>query len=195
MRLQEPEQVRDTLARLSPVLAGDVGPLLDLPDEELLAQARCLTKKLRARRRAQNQADARRRAEAQVERLRSTASPYHGGLTVLGPAELLHSDLVRAPGMKFLELKTPDFQVVVRLEVLRRARPLLVPKPDLTAYLDAEGLHLRWNLGRGGLDLRYERGLTTHERGRVLEVTFARARSRPAGAWLGDVLADFGLVS
>ncbi len=114
---------------------------------------------------------------------------------MLGPAELLHKDLVRAPGMNFLALSTPDFELVVLLDILRRARPLLLPKPDLTAYLDAEGLHLRWNLGRGGLNLRYDRGLTREDRQRMLTVTFEPRVVRRPGAWLGDILTDFGWVS
>lgn len=195
VRHQVPEQVREGLTRLAPDLGGQLRRLLDLPDEALLIKARRITKSIRTRRRAQSQAEALRRAEAGLERLRSTASPYHDGLTVLGPAELLDRDLVRATGMKFLELSTPDFEIVVRLDILRRARPLLLPKRDLTAYLDAEGLHLRWNLGRGGLNLRYECGLTRDDRQRMLAVMFEPRVTRRPGAWLGDILTDFGWVS
>lgn len=195
VRHQEPEQVREELTRLTPDLGGQVRPLLALADQALLTEARRLTKTIRARRRVRSQADALRRADAQLERLRSTASPYRDGVTVLGPADLLHQDLVRAPGMRLFELRTPDFEVVVLLDILRRARPLLLPKPDLTAFLDAEGLHLRWNLGRGGLDLRHDRALTHEDRQRMLTITFEPPVVRRPGAWLGDILTDVGWVS
>lgn len=154
-----------------------------------------MSQALRGERRARRRAEALCRANAQLKRLQSSTRTCDADLAVLDPLELLHPDLLRAPGMKFLELSIPNNRVVVPLEVLRRARPLLLPKPDLTAYVDAVALHLRWNLGRGGLDLRRSRPLVREERQRTLSVDFASPVVRSGGAWLGDMLTDFGWVS
>ena len=194
VRHQEPEQVREELARLAPELGADVDRLLHLDDELLVLEVHGFVTGLRGERRARRRAEALCRANAQLKRLQSSTRTCDANLAVLDPLELLHPDLVRAPGMRFLELAGPGV-IVVALDVLRRARPLLLPKPDLTAYLDAEALHLRWNLGRGGLDLRRSRPLVREDRQRTLSVDVALPVVRPAGAWLGDMLTDFGWVS
>ena len=182
--------MREQLSHLAPELGERVLRLVELGDEDLVEQAHQLSRTLRAERRERAKKQALDRAYEQVSRLVGTSAIRPWGVE-LQPAELLHRDLVRAPGFKFLSFAFEGTTVVVRLDVLRRAAKVLMSKSDLMAYLRDQSLCLRWGLGRGGLNLRYTRGLSASEQ--VLPITFERRR--PAGAWLGELLADFGWVS
>ena len=102
--------------------------------------------------------------------------------------------------------------VYVAKKKLRQIRKALRHFVDVQAWLDADGLHIRWSGGNGGLNLR-SRAIDRRDRSRVLLIRLhgpavasaepeaprplAKA-SRPStgrsGAWIGDVLADIGLL-
>ena len=127
---------------------------------------------------------------------------------------LLLGDLPGHPTARLVGFDAPGWQVAVPKAKLRQARSALGRLPGLQALVDAQGLHLRWHDGRGGLDLRpvpvdprgVEPALVVRLPVQELQVArpgpaSARSRSpaaarpgRTGGAWLSHVLSDLGLL-
>jgi hypothetical protein len=114
--------------------------------------------------------------------------------------DLLLSDVIADRQNKYVAFSREEHPgVAVRRDLLARVAPLKRNVLDLVAFVDHEGVHFRWNGGRGGYNW-LPQVVPDHEGLRVLKVSL-RAPACPAlgqtvpgrGAWLGDVLRDVGL--
>jgi hypothetical protein len=85
-----------------------------------------------------------------------------------------------------------DFTAAVERTLLVRTALVQRLFIDVTAYVDANGLHVRWRGGRGGYNWR-ARFVAPADRAHVLTVELrppVRAPVPRPGAWLGELLAE-----
>jgi hypothetical protein len=182
----------------------DLRDLVHLPDEALAQQLR-LYFECRAEHRAGVHADAVRRVSlAAAEQLAVTAL-WRNDVALLDIRILLGELLVDA-ARSYILLDAADvasrFQVTLPRSWLMRVSKELRARPDLGAWLDEAGLHLRWNRGRGGLDLLPQR-VPAREMANILYVNIPppyverprplRAARRPSH-WFTDFLAEMALA-
>lgn len=144
------------------------------------------------------------RAHAAAQRLTKTAGFMHDHVS-LEVGELL-GDLLIHPSAKYVQFTLSESEAVAvgfgKLKEVRRA----VGFSDLTAHVDAHGLHFRWRRDVGGLSF-YPVAVPSDDEDRVLHVDLVpavtpsdldeghhRQPRHRQGAWLGDVLAELGLL-
>ena len=91
-----------------------------------------------------------RKAGAARRKLVQSAEPVSYGVVALDPAVLLGTALLGTP-QRFIGLRNEqgDDMLYPRKQ-LRAARQALKVFPDLTVYVDGDGLHFRWRGGLGG---------------------------------------------
>ena len=115
----------------------------------------------------------------------------HGA--VLDP-DLLLGDVLADREKKYVAFTGPDFTTAIERDTLARTSVLRRIFIDVAAYVDAEGLHVRWRGGRGGYNWKPQ-VVVPADRARVLTVELrapARAAVRRPGAWLGELLLEMG---
>jgi hypothetical protein len=182
---------------LAPLLAttpSDLSASRLLPDGQVVARLRA-----RLERACQRDQDARGRqrdaeAQAAAEHLAAAVRWEHD--RALLPTPLLFSKALWAVPQKHAVLVADDFQVVVRRDLVNRARTLLPKLPTVDAFATREGLHLRWGCS-GRLNL-CSRNVSREERAAALVIALPAPRvvPKPAEArlpmLLGDVLAELG---
>lgn len=110
-------------------------------------------------------------------------------------ADLVFGALLADASKTYIAFELPGSRVPVLRGALVRARAPLRNFIDVAAYVDEQGLHLRWRGGHGGLNFRPQ----VQERGAdVLDVdlrlTPPRRRQLPRPILLADVLANLGLT-
>ena len=134
------------------------------------------------------------------------------GSTAKLDARLLLGDLPGHPTAKLVGFEGLGWVIAVSKAKLREARGALGRMPGLQAFVDTDGLHLRWHDGKGGLDLHPQpierrssepavlvrlqppeqavesRVATPHVRAPTT------ATARRGDAWIGQVLVDLGLL-
>jgi len=192
--------------------AAALAQALDVPELDLLAAARepdeILAPKVQASLRGLQ--DAQRAARSGQDTARAIESArrleararWEGGAVLLDPALVLGALLAdqQRPHLLFA-LHDGTAVAVLRRDLAACAR-VVGRRCDLTTFVDAAGLHLRWSAGRGGLNW-YPRPLTPTEREQALRVDLpgpqlpmapARAKARPR-SWTWDVMADLALAT
>lgn len=147
-------------------------------------------KKRALRLRAGEQAE---RTATAVRQLVATSHRHGDGIEL--DADVLLGALLADSSKKYISFELPGARVPVLRAALAKARVPLRTFIDVTAYVDGQGLHLRWRGGRGGLNLRAR----VEERGaEVLHVDLRPAppvrRTLPHPVHLADVLAELGLI-
>jgi hypothetical protein len=191
----------DELAVLLGVPAASLRAAEHLPDDELAPHVEVLLGRLDGERRSVRRVSAEETSRAAAARLARTAT-WRGDVVLLDVDVLLGALLANAKP-KYIAFDAADvFDVAVLRVRLADARRVLVGASfsDLCVNVDEAGLHVRWNGGRGGLDLR-STYVTPIERDRVLRVVLDRPRHAPlvaarrGSARLGDVLADLGFIA
>lgn len=192
--------------------AAALARALDVPELDLLAAARepdeILAPKVQlALRRLQ---DARHAARSGQDTARVVESArqlelraqWQAGAVLLEPALLLGDLLADQQRAHVLFALHDGTAVAVQRRDLAACARVVGRRGDLTTFVDAAGLHLRWSGGRGGLNW-YPRPLTAPERERALLLELpgpqlpmapARAKARPR-SWTWDVMADLGLAT
>jgi len=118
---------------------------------------------------------AKRRAQAAADRL--SASPRRGGCVLVDPP-LLFRDLLADSSASFIRVQMDEADHFFRRSRLWRVAREVFEKDDLRVWLDAHGLHLRWNGGKGGLNLRSD--LLPTRRVQLLTVDLRSACADPA---------------
>ncbi len=106
--------------------------------------------------------------------------------------DLLLGDVLADHAKRYIEFKGAEFTATIERALL--ARTTLVQRLfiDVVAYVDADGLHVRWRGGRGGYNWR-PRVVVPAYRPHVLTVELrppVRAAVPRPGAWLGELLAE-----
>lgn len=81
------------------------------------------------------------------------ACAWEGDRALVDVTSLVASVLTK-PGALLVFCAEGLFEVAVYMKPLLGLAKL--KKPDLAGWVDATGLHVRWNGGRGGLDLRHQ---------------------------------------
>lgn len=127
-------------------------------------------------------------AEA-VQRFATTAA-WRDSMAIIDVGLLLGA-LLADSSRQYICVKSGAFAVPMLRSKLVAVAKVLLHHRDLTGWIDAEGLHLRWHGGRGGLNL-YPQAVKPGEAGLVLTVNLpppapreaprpvASARPRPA---------------
>ncbi|MBI2393705.1 MAG: hypothetical protein HYV09_29295 [Deltaproteobacteria bacterium] len=138
---------------LAPVLGVRVDRLEGATREEgLMDRLRGRLAELRRRRREQQRLDA-AVAAAGVAAALGRSARRRGGVVHLDVTLLLDSGLMAGPA-RYVRFVADGYAVPIESSVLMRVRRHLPKFPDLGAYLDERGLHLRWRGGIGQLNLR-----------------------------------------
>jgi hypothetical protein len=183
------------------VEAEDLRALIHLPDEVLAEQfARHFER--RAEQRAGIHEEAvRRLALAAAEQLAVTAV-WNDEAAVLDVRVLLGELLVDTTRSYILLDATGlagRFQVTLPRSLLMNVSKAVGARPDLGAWVDEVGLHLRWNRGRGGFNFR-PRGVPAVEMANLLCVIIPppyverpRAARRPS-TWFTEFLSEMALA-
>jgi hypothetical protein len=110
--------------------------------------------------------------------------------------DLLLDDVLADRSMKYIAFKGPDFTTAIERDTLARTSSLRRVFIDVAAYVDADGLHVRWRGGRGGYNWTPQ-VVVPADRLHVLTVELqppVRARVPRPGAWLGAVLEEMGFA-
>ena len=110
--------------------------------------------------------------------------------------DTLFGDLLADKTRKYIVFGLPGSNVAIETRTLARVAWLRRTFIDLAAWVDDEGLHIRWRGGRGGYNWKPQL-VPDHQRHRVLEVSLrlpVRRLAAGRGAWLGEVLRDVGLL-
>jgi hypothetical protein len=183
---------------LAPALGSspdDLRAAVELPDE-------IVARRVRARLRGRRELDQKQKAQEDAEVARRAANALGGTVrwTEQGAVldvDLLLGDLLADREKKYVEFKGPDFTTAIERGLL--ARTALVQRLfiDVAAYVDADGLHVRWRGGRGGYNWR-ARFVPPVDRAHVLTVELrppVRAAVPRPGAWLGELLHEMGFAA
>jgi hypothetical protein len=196
----------EELAELLGVSATALGAAAALGDDVLAPQLEQLLRQREHHRRHHRVLTSRERALAAAARLVRSARWRGDGAVELDDHVLL-GDLLVDTSKKFIAFILDEFAddaeddaVNVPRALLAEVSRVLTRKkyPDRRAFVDDNGLHVRWNSDRGGLNF-YSREVKPHEEQHVLVVVLERpvmvplARLVPAP--LGDILHELGLVS
>jgi hypothetical protein len=185
----------EALAPLLGTTAGDLAASRLLPDGQVVARLR--TRLERACQRDQEGRGRQQEAEAHAaaEQL-AAAVRWKGDRALLTPGLLFFKALWAVP-QKHAVLVADDFEVLVRRDLVNRARTLLPKLPEVAAFADREGLHIRWRGGHGQLNL-CSRNVSRDER--AAAIVIALPSPRPVQRrdvpqlpmLLGDVLVELG---
>jgi hypothetical protein len=119
-------------------------------DDEKLASALLGMIKRAERDRLAERVEARALAAQQSADLLGSVAQWEGNAAGVDILSLFASALTRRGEM--LVFRSDAFAVAVHMAPLMALAN--VGKVDLTAFVDAEGLHVRWNDGKGGIHLR-----------------------------------------
>jgi hypothetical protein len=76
------------------------------------------------------------------------------GLGIQLDPSLFFRDLLADPSTHAIQMRLPEVDLLFCRPRLQKMAAVLCRKTDLVVWVDARGLHLRWNNGRGGLNLR-----------------------------------------
>ena len=192
----------EELAQRLGVEPDDLRALLPLPDEVLAKQLGQHFER-RAERRAAIHAEAvQRLALAAAAELAATAV-WRADRAVLD-VRLLLGELLVDTTQKYILLDATSFssrfQVGLRRSLLVNVAKEIGARPDLGAWVDEAGLHLRWNRGEGGLNF-CPQCVPACEMANVLCVNIPppfverpRPRLAAARAWFAEVLAEVALA-
>ncbi len=117
---------------------------------------------------------ARQRQGVARERVERVAAMLQRGLPLaegvqLDPS-LFFRDLLADPSTPFIQMRLPGLDLLFCRLRLRKMAAVLCRKTDLVVWVDARGLHLRWNNGRGGLNLLPDRLRDKHDRVLTLDL-------------------------
>jgi hypothetical protein len=180
---------------LAPALGSspdDLRAAAELPDE-------VVARRVKARLAARRELDQKQKAQDDAEVARRAASALGGTVRWTEQGAVLDVDLLLGDALadhskRYIEFTGPDFTTAIERGLL--ARTALVQRLfiDVAAYLDAEGLHVRWRGGRGGYNWR-ARFVAPADRAHVLTVELrppVRAVVPRPGAWLGELLMEMG---
>jgi len=101
---------------------------------------------------------ARHRQGVARERVERAATMLQRGLPLaegvqLDPS-LFFRDLLADPSTHAIQIRLPEVDLLFCRPRLQKMAAVLCQKSDLVVWVDARGLHVRWNEGRGGLNLR-----------------------------------------
>lgn len=182
--------------------AEDLRALVHLPDEVLAHELRPYFDR-RAEHRAAIHAEAvQRLAVAAAEQLAATAV-WRNDAAVLDVRVLLGELLVDTSRKHVLVDATgfsSRFQVNVPRRLLVDTAKVLGGRPDLGAWVDENGLHFRWNEGRGGLNF-IPQMVPAQEIANILCVTIPppyierpRPAARDPSSWFSEFLHEMALA-
>ena len=172
----------DFIAEHGAELGFDAG-MRSEPDEVLSPLLRAHLERLRT-------ADVRAgrsNVEATLRQLRMAAR-WHDGQALLPPAPLFR---LCAPGRgkKYIRFVGPGVDVTVRRQLLQRAGVALRAFRDVSAIVDADGMHFRWD-ARGTLNF-YSENIKPAEDTLVVSLP-ARCAPTRLPALLGEIIAELG---
>lgn len=182
--------------------AEDLRGLVHLPDDALAQELRPYFERRAEQRALAHAAAVERLALAAADQLASTAI-WRNDAAVLDVRVLLGELLVDTSRKHVLLDATgfwSRFQVIVPRSRLVDTAKVLGGRPDLGAWVNENGLHLRWNQGRGGLNF-LPQALPAHEMANLLCVTIPppfverpRPAPRPRSTWFTDFLHEMALA-
>jgi hypothetical protein len=188
---------------LAPRLGIDAAKLMTLaalPDETIAPMLTQFLEHRAAERAAAHQAEVRDAAMSAAQRLGATAVWTNDVVAI--DVGLLLGELLLDTSRGYILFDAHglciEFQVSLPRSLLVNVARELGRRRDLLAGLDEEGLHFRWNRGRGGLNF-LSRNIHANEAMNVLYVNIPRpvVRSQrvPArGGWFADVLSEVALA-
>ena len=109
-------------------------------------------------------------------------------------ADIVLGQSLVPPGARWMRLAPEGRRaVMVPASRLRAAGRVLRKRPDVTAYLDDQGLVFEWKDGRGRLRLNCRTPVPRQDAGHIFPVELeAPSPSRRSGAWIGEVLGQLG---
>jgi hypothetical protein len=203
--LRVPEEGAHNLGAFLVAHADDLAAALGSNPEDLRGSAELPDEVVAPRVRARL---GRRRELEQDKKAQDDAETAVRAATVLGrtvrwaeqgavlDTELLLGDLLADRAKKYVSLAGPDFTTAIERATLARTAMLRRMFIDVAAYVDADGLHVRWRGGRGGYNWKPQI-VVPADRAVVLEVALQpplRAAVPRSGAWLGDVLRQVGFA-
>jgi hypothetical protein len=212
LRLRESgSTLRSVLLEQGAVLGPELGlsdeelrRLTDLADDDLQRALTGLVRQAQVQKSQVQGTAARELALAAAERLGANAKrTVTGGFAL--DVGLLLGDVLTDRHTKYVAFDVGGTEVPIFRSTLLAVRRVARPFGDLSAEVTPDALRFRWHSGQGGFNF-YPQTLPLHERDRALpvllrETTCEQLEDRPAeshnvprrdGAWLGDILADFG---
>jgi hypothetical protein len=120
-------------------------------DAQILGMLRTAIKDTESRKR-QRKAQGRALTAAESAKVIGDAATWEGERAHLDMACVIASVLTKPTTL--LVFRGESFEIAVCMKPLLSLGKL--GKRDLTGWVDERGLHIRWNAGRGGLDLRHQ---------------------------------------
>jgi hypothetical protein len=181
--------------------AEKLAGLVRLPDEEIAPVLDRLFEHRATERGAARQVELQEVALAAAQRLGSAAI-WTNDIAAIDVRLLLGELLLDASKSHLLfdaHGLCVEFQVSLPRSLLINVARELGRRPDLVAAVDEQGLHLRWNGGRGGLNF-FSRNIPASERANVLLVHIAppfvapRRVPPPRSHWFSDLLSEVALA-
>jgi DNA-binding IclR family transcriptional regulator len=186
----------EMIAPLLRVHPDDLRGLAHRSDEEIAPRLRELVKEAVLRQREGVRVHRHERAYQAASAL--GASVRHSACGAVLDADLLLGELLADLTRKYILFQGEGVYVVVERHTLAKAAWLRRLHLDVGARVHADGLHLRWRGGRGGLNLRSV-PVPKSEAANVLVVSLPAATlpptERPHSAWLGEIIRGLGYVT
>jgi hypothetical protein len=193
------EAGEELAARLG-VGAEKLAALVALPDEKIAPLLEQLLEHRASERTAAHQADVRAVAMSAAQQLGATAVWTNDVAAIA--VGLLLGELLLDTSKSYILFDAHglcvEFQVSLPRSLLVNVAKEIGRRPDLIAGIDEQGLHLRWNRGRGGFNF-ISQSVPASEAMNVLYVNIpppvVRSQRVPVrGGWFAEVLSEVALA-
>jgi hypothetical protein len=190
----------EELAGRLAVDAAQFAALAELPDEQVAPLLKQLFEHRASECSAAHQAEVREIALTAAQRLGATAVWMNDVATL--DVRLLLGDLLVDTSRSYITLDAValrgGFQVNLPRSLLVNVAKEIGRRPDLVAGIDDQGLHFRWNHGRGGLTF-LSQCVPASEAANVLTVNIlpplVKLHRAPArSGWFSDLLSELALA-
>jgi hypothetical protein len=187
----------DVLASLLEVQACELDAARAVVDDITAPRLRALLERVRGREQDRDRLRRRERSRAAVERL--GGSVHWVEQRAVLDVDLLFGELLADRQVRWLSFHAPGhFQTTIGRSELRGSARLRRVHPDLAAWVDEAGLHVRWKGGRGGYNW-FSQSPPSGTQSRVLTILLPlpepTRRVERGGAWLGQVLRELGYIA
>lgn len=182
------------------IAAEKLGSLVALPDEKIAPMLEQLLEHRASERTAAHQAEVHNAAMSAAQWLGATAVWTNDVVAIA--VGLLLGDLLLDTSKSYILFDAHglcvEFQVILPRSLLVNVAKELGRRPDLIAGLDEQGLHFRWNHGRGGLNF-ISQSIPASESMNVLYVNIPppivrSQRVLARGDWFAEVLSEVALA-
>jgi hypothetical protein len=187
----------DVLAPLLDIQACELDAARAVVDDVTAPRLRVLLETIRGREQNRDHLRRRERSRAAAERL--GGSVHWVEQRAVLDADLLFGELLADRQVRWFSFHAPGhFQTTVGRSELKASARLRSVHPDLAAWVDEAGLHVRWRGGRGGYNW-FSQSPPTGTQSLVLSVLLPwpepTRRVERGGAWLRQVLRELGYLA